>query len=181
MRWPHSHVCDGQHLTLDARAYLQKETLPKVDRPKRFLHREDPLEKAMATHPVFLPGKSHGQRRLAGYSPNRRKQSQLSNSVTIALVTEEVLKQKTRCKIKRLQHLDCCVSILFSTKRNLGSVEKWSNPGTVRKWTEFGTPYYSRKQRSLEKKKLKKNHPATKRCTWPNLDNLITSSNNDCK
>ena len=28
---------------------------------------EDPLEKEMA--PVFLPGKSHGQRVLAGYSP----------------------------------------------------------------------------------------------------------------
>ena len=27
----------------------------------------DPLEKEMATH--FLPGKSHGQRSLAGYSP----------------------------------------------------------------------------------------------------------------
>ena len=30
---------------------------------------EDPLEKEMATHSVFLPGKSHGQRSLAGYSP----------------------------------------------------------------------------------------------------------------
>ena len=29
---------------------------------------EDPLEKDMATTPVFLPGKSHGQRRLEGYS-----------------------------------------------------------------------------------------------------------------
>ena len=28
--------------------------------------REDPLEKEMATTPVFLPGKSHGQRSLAG-------------------------------------------------------------------------------------------------------------------
>ena len=28
---------------------------------------EDPLEKKMA--PVFLPGKSHGQRSLASYSP----------------------------------------------------------------------------------------------------------------
>ena len=27
---------------------------------------EDPLEKEMATTPVFLPGKSHGQRSLAG-------------------------------------------------------------------------------------------------------------------
>ena len=27
---------------------------------------EDPLEKGMATTPVFLPGKSYGQRSLAG-------------------------------------------------------------------------------------------------------------------
>ena len=33
----------------------------------RFLGQEDPLEKEMATCPVFLPRKSHGQRRLAGY------------------------------------------------------------------------------------------------------------------
>ena len=30
---------------------------------------EDPLEKAMATHPVFVPGKSPGQWNLVGYSP----------------------------------------------------------------------------------------------------------------
>ena len=30
---------------------------------------EDPLEKEMATTPVFLPGKFYGQRRLAGCSP----------------------------------------------------------------------------------------------------------------
>ena len=31
------------------------------------LGQEDPLEKEMATHLVFLPGKSHGQSSLAGY------------------------------------------------------------------------------------------------------------------
>ena len=35
----------------------------------QFLGREDPLEKRMATPSVFLPGESHGQRSLAGYSP----------------------------------------------------------------------------------------------------------------
>ena len=35
------------------------------------LGREDPLEEEMATTPVFLPGKSHGQRSLVGYSPER--------------------------------------------------------------------------------------------------------------
>ena len=30
---------------------------------------EDPLEEDMATHSRFLPGKSHGQGSLAGFSP----------------------------------------------------------------------------------------------------------------
>ena len=30
---------------------------------------DDPLEKKVAFTPVFLPGKFHGQRNLAGYSP----------------------------------------------------------------------------------------------------------------
>ena len=30
---------------------------------------EDPLEKEMALNPVFLPGESHGQKSLVGYSP----------------------------------------------------------------------------------------------------------------
>ena len=30
---------------------------------------EDPLEEEMATTPVFLPGESHGQSNLEGYSP----------------------------------------------------------------------------------------------------------------
>ena len=35
----------------------------------------DPLEKEMTIHPVLLPGKSHGQRSLVGYSPWGRKES----------------------------------------------------------------------------------------------------------
>ena len=30
---------------------------------------KDPLEKEMTTHSSFLPGESHGQRSLVGYSP----------------------------------------------------------------------------------------------------------------
>ena len=36
---------------------------------------EDPLEKEMATHSVFLPGEFHGQRSMVGYSPWGRKES----------------------------------------------------------------------------------------------------------
>ena len=33
------------------------------------LGREDPLEEGTATHSSVLPGESHGQRSLVGYSP----------------------------------------------------------------------------------------------------------------
>ena len=38
------------------------------------LCREDPLEKEWLPTPVFLPGKSHGQRSLEGYSPRDCKE-----------------------------------------------------------------------------------------------------------
>ena len=41
----------------------------------RSLGWEDPLEEGMATHSVFLPGESHGQRNLAGYSSWGHKES----------------------------------------------------------------------------------------------------------
>ena len=40
----------------------------------RSLDWEDPLEKEMATTPVLLPGKSHGQRRVVGYIPWGRRE-----------------------------------------------------------------------------------------------------------
>ena len=39
------------------------------------LGREDLLEKEMTTTPIFLPGESHGQRSLSGYSPRGCKES----------------------------------------------------------------------------------------------------------
>ena len=39
------------------------------------LGQEDPLEKGTATTLVFLPGESHGQKSLAGYSPCGCKES----------------------------------------------------------------------------------------------------------
>ena len=45
----------------------------------RFLGQEDPLEKDMATHSSFLPGKSHGQRSMVGYSPWGSKESDMTD------------------------------------------------------------------------------------------------------
>ena len=40
---------------------------------------EDPLERRKwQPTPVFLPGKSHGQRSLVGYSPWHRKESDMT-------------------------------------------------------------------------------------------------------
>ena len=41
--------------------------------------REDPLEAGMEPTPVFLPGESHGQRSLAGYSPQAHKESGMTD------------------------------------------------------------------------------------------------------
>ena len=42
------------------------------------LGREDPLEKGWLPTLVFLPGKFHGQRSLAGYSLKGRKESDMT-------------------------------------------------------------------------------------------------------
>ena len=39
---------------------------------------EDPLEMEMETTPVFLPGESHEQRSLEGYSPQGHKESDVT-------------------------------------------------------------------------------------------------------
>ena len=41
------------------------------------------LEKGMATHSVFLPEESHGQRRLTGYSPWSCKVSDTTERLTL--------------------------------------------------------------------------------------------------
>jgi len=44
----------------------------------RSLGQEDPLEKEMELTPVLLPGKSHGQRRLMGYTTCGCKESDMT-------------------------------------------------------------------------------------------------------
>ena len=51
------------------------KNLPAMqDTRAQSLGREDPLEKGWQPTPVFLPGKSHGQRNLVGYSPEGCKE-----------------------------------------------------------------------------------------------------------
>ena len=44
---------------------------------------EDPLDEEMATHFVFLPGESHGQRSLAGFSPWGRRESHVTEQLSM--------------------------------------------------------------------------------------------------
>ena len=54
------------------------------------LGRKDPPEEGMA--PVFLPGESHGQRHLAGYSPWHRKESDTTEAAEHACLHTELAK-----------------------------------------------------------------------------------------
>ena len=53
------------------------KNLPAVpDIQVQSLGQEDPMEKGLAIHSVFLPGEFHGQRSLRGYSPWGGKESE---------------------------------------------------------------------------------------------------------
>ena len=49
------------------------KNLPTIQEPQEMWaqswDKKDPLKRARKPTPVFLPGESHGQRSLAGYSP----------------------------------------------------------------------------------------------------------------
>ena len=49
------------------------------------LSQEDPLEKGMGTTPVFLPGKSHGWRNLAGYSSWDHKELDMTGQLKLTI------------------------------------------------------------------------------------------------
>ena len=51
------------------------------------LSQENPMEKGIITHSVFLPGKSHGQRSLVGYNPWGQKESDMTEHLTLSLFT----------------------------------------------------------------------------------------------
>ena len=59
-----------QHSTWVSLVAKMVKNLPVIQEMKiRFLGREDPLAKRMATHSSILAWRIHGQRSLVGYSP----------------------------------------------------------------------------------------------------------------
>ena len=60
------------------------KNLPAMQETRvQLLGGEDPLEKGTATHSSILPGESHGQRSRAGHSPWVRKQSDMTEQLTL--------------------------------------------------------------------------------------------------
>ena len=51
--------------------------------------------------PVFLPGESHGQRSLVGYSPWGRKESDTTEQLILSLQTWEILNKSNTHKNRR--------------------------------------------------------------------------------
>ena len=61
----------------------------------RSLSWEDPLEKEMATIPVFLPGKFHGWSSLVGYSPWGHKESDMTEPLHLDPCGDKVVLRVT--------------------------------------------------------------------------------------
>ena len=57
-----------------------------------------PWRRAWQPTPVFLPGKSHGQRSLVGYSPWGRKESDTTERLRTARIIETIQDETHRAK-----------------------------------------------------------------------------------
>ena len=60
----------------------------------------DPLEKWMLLTPVFLPGISHGQRSLVGYSPCGHTELDLTEWLTFSLFIADWSRQNLRLSVR---------------------------------------------------------------------------------
>ena len=61
---------------------MVKNTPAMQETQVQSLGQKDSLEKGMATSPVFLPGESHRQRSLVGYSPWGHKERDTTEQLT---------------------------------------------------------------------------------------------------
>ena len=69
--------------------------------------RKIPWRRAWQPTPVFLPGESHGQRSLAGYSPQGRKESDTTEVTKHSrIVTAAALNKQIHC-------IDICIVIRY--------------------------------------------------------------------
>ena len=76
-----------------------------------------PWRRAWQPTPVFLPGESHGQRSLTGYSPSRHKESDTVEVTESALTTmrgrSSTAKNKKKSIFKRIKYIQCISCKLY--------------------------------------------------------------------
>ena len=77
------HFMLNKQVTYSLVAQIVKNQPAMQETQIRSLGQEDLLEKGMVLATVFLPGESHGQRSLAGYSPWSCKQSDMTDGLTL--------------------------------------------------------------------------------------------------
>ena len=70
---------------------------------------EDSLEKSLAAHPVLLPGESHGQRSLVGYSLQGHTELNMTEATWHACVSN--------VKVNTVLHC-ICLLLFFHLKEN---------------------------------------------------------------
>ena len=71
----------------------------------RFLGLVDPLGEETQPTPVVLPGKSHGQRNLAGYSPRSHKGSNTTKDTHSALKADNFFSKDVRVSGDEIVHV----------------------------------------------------------------------------
>ena len=74
----------------------------------RSLSQEDPCRRAWQLTPVFLPGESHGQSSLVGYSPWGCKETQLKQLSMHAMHEgnkQETGTERTRGRVAHMAHI----------------------------------------------------------------------------
>ena len=70
-------------------AQLVKNPPAKQETPVPLLGWEDPSSRKWQPTPIFLPGAFHGQRSLVGYSPWGRKESDVTELLTLSLFNSQ--------------------------------------------------------------------------------------------
>ena len=71
----------------------------------RSLGWEDPWRREWLPTPVLLPGESHGQKRLAGYSSQGRKESDTTGWLTVLLLLETGRKLRCPSTVESIRQL----------------------------------------------------------------------------
>ena len=84
-------ICDYRNIWGSPNSSVGKESSCRTETRVRSLGREDPWKMQWLPTPVFLPGESHGQRSLVGYSPWSRKESDTTKQLTLSQAYIKIL------------------------------------------------------------------------------------------